>query len=278
MTVSMSDVPTPQKPSGSDWSGAIKSALSSRHFCIAGVLLLLATLGWNRAEEWWAFYLIKKPVPAPAIVKVDKKYRVTNFPARIGPYELVAKSDQSLPDDVLDAMGTPKSPHNWYYMGMYVDKKANQAVQFNVTYYTGLQDAVPHVAERCVVASGGQIESRQTVPMSFSGLPSAWSGAWSKLGVFRTGYQTRTGRYFQYHVFSMNGDPTASWETVRAKLTIPWVKYCYFAKIEVSAPIPDLPEQTCDEMCQRFLSYVLPVVLPYLPTRQDVERAALEGK
>jgi hypothetical protein len=65
---------------------------------------------------------------------------------------------------------------------------------------------------------------------------------------------------------------------VRYELTKFWVKYCYFAKIEVASVVPDLPEKTCDELCQRFLSYALPSALQCLPTRQDVERAAAEKK
>ncbi len=273
----MSDVPNLQTPPTSrfDWT-----ALTERHFLVAAVLLLAAIISWNTAQEKWKFYLIKMPVVPPATVKVDKKYHVTNFPAKIGSYELVEQSDKPVREDMLEELGTAKNKNNWYYMGLYLDKKANQYVQFSVLYYTGLQDAVPHVGERCAMAAGGSIDygACGNMPVMCETIPAAWKRAWSKINVYRTVYGTNKGRFVQYHVFSMNGEPTESWEKVRLTLSKPWVKYCYFAKIEIALPVPDLPEKTGDEICQKFLSCALPVVLPYLPTGQDVERAAAQGK
>lgn len=80
----------------------------------------------------------------------------------------------------------------------------------------------------------------------------------------------------------MNGEPTAHWWIIRYGLVKPWVRYCYFAKIQL-APYkpdphkPDLSIEESDRICRDFARAALPEVLKLLPTAADVEKLAASG-
>ena len=106
---------------------------------------------------------------------------------------------------------------------------------------------------------------------------------WGDLPVCRTTYVLRdhVTPAVQYHLFYMNGDPTSRWEVVRGRLALPWVKYCYFAKVQVMLFAadpegrmlrPESDPQTCDEVCAHFLRQALPEIVRFLPSADDVER------
>jgi hypothetical protein len=235
-------------------------------------------------------------------------HRLTNFPVELGPpgnprFILVGsgagepKKDglplgiTVLKDDDASELGMMTSPLNWYYAAMYRDTNApGVLVQVYVTYYTGLLDAVPHVPERCLVAGGGSVlaDQSQSIDLAMTAVAPEWAGQWLKLKAYRTAYEVRAGSGMgacQYHLFSMNGLPTDRWEEVRINLAKPWLKYCYFAKVQVAVfsaqngqplrPEPDMAAS--DRACREFLDRALPVILRFLPsagTVADLENGA----
>ena len=270
------------------------------HFALAAGVLLVAAVGWNTAMSWLKWTMAKEPVPPPAAVEV-REHRLVNFPREIGPYlladdgELTTVPDgrpdglREVRDDILETLGVEAHEMNWYHMAVYRDTRVEgayntgggQYVQLDITYYTGLLDAVPHVGERCIIAGGGIIVPGASKSMSVS-VPSA-APPWDRFDIYRTAYEfsDRRGgpsrRSAQYHVFSMNGRPTERWERVRGELTLPWVKYCYYAKIQWATlrPEPDFAKN--DAVCRDFISYALPVVLRFLPTTDDIEKLKASG-
>lgn len=257
-------------------STAERSALRgliSGHFLVAAGILLVVAVGWNTARSHLQIYMAKKPVPPPPGTKVVN-YQLKSFPKTLGPYTLIEASAEPLKEDVLETLGTASNPNNWYYMAVYEDKQTKEMMRLDVTYYTGLLDAVPHVGERCIVAGGGTIRSdlsgKRVLPLTQ--VPQEWR----QLPVYRTAYEItqgmNTAQLFQYHVFSMNGVPTESWETVRWNLTLPSVKYCFFAKVQTAPMAPNLTAEASDDMTRRFLDQAMPHVLLSLPTREDIEK------
>lgn len=246
--------------------------LLSGHFLVAAGILLVAAVGWNAASRSLQFYMAKKPVPPPPGTVVAN-YQLKNFPKTLGPYTLKEGSDEPLKEDVLETLGSASNPNNWYYMAVYEDKQAKEMMRLDITYYTGLLDAVPHVGERCIVAGGGTIRPELCGKrvLALTQGPQEWR----QLPMYRTGYElsqgVNTAQLFQYHVFSMNGVPTESWEHIRANLTLPWVKYCFFAKVQVAPMASNLTAEASDEMTRRFMDRAMPAVLRFLPTRQDIE-------
>ena len=107
---------------------------------------------------------------------------------------------------------------------------------------------------------------------------------WDALTVYRTMYVQKNHKTAQYYFFSVNGRPTADWKMVRGTLTLPWVKYCYFAKVQLGAfgveygrLRPEADAAKGDEVCQDFLNYALPAVLRFLPSAEDVESLGKTG-
>ncbi len=265
------------------------------HFVVATGMLLVATVAWNIVLA--GKYFAKKPVPPPPHAKFEE-HRLTNFPARIGPYVLVGagelsegeKRQNGQPDGItvlreedMDTLGMLKDDWNWYYMAVYRDTRAapgsnGRYIRLDITYYTGLLEAVPHVGERCIVAGGGTVIYGQSkpIPVRFPVLPAAWKN-WQDIEAYRTTYEVfnRDGtvaRASQYHFFSMNGMPTCHWEKVRWEMGSWSLKYCYFAKVQVAAQMPEPDVEKSDAVCREFLEYVLPEVLQFFASADDVKK------
>ena len=263
------------------------------HFGVAAGVLLVAALAWF---AYLPGLLSKRPVLPPEHAQFQE-HRLYNFPETLGPYVLDPESESSEPEDgtkdgihgmdedTLQNLGTLKHDYNWYYMATYRDtrtRSASRRVRLEVTYYTGLVDAVPHVPERCIVAGGGEILRSECGPISV--VAAGLSPPWDKIEVYRTAYQWldkrtgRTGEAAQYHFFGMNGLPAWRWEWVRwetGKLT---KKYCYFAKVQLSPDVRDVASlDASDKCCRDFLTYALPAILKFLPAAADVEKLEASG-
>ena len=259
------------------------------HFGVATGVMAAAVVGLNVLLH--GKFLAKRAVPPPARVEVSE-HRLTSFPSRLGPYELAPEGETEAPSDrdherdgimvpdehLLETLGTYKHDLNWYYMAVYRGrarplKGAKVYMHLDLTYYTGLLEAVPHVPERCLVAGGKTIVRGRSKPIRLR-LPEL-PAPWNEIDVYRTVYTDRQGRRFgaQYHVFSMNGLPAWEWETVRWEMGKLTRKYCYFAKIQLAprgAAIGTL--EASDAVCRDFLAHALPAILEFLPTAADVRK------
>ncbi len=273
------------------------------HFAVAAGLLLAAGAGWNGIMGGLQWTMSKRPVPWPAGVAVEA-WRLTSMPEALGPYVLVedgelTRDPDGQPDGVLvfhdedlKTLGTTAHALNWYASLMYRDSRGGgpksnterQYVRVDITYYTGLLDAVPHVPDNCLGAAGAAIVLADSGPMDVS-VPLAAS-PWDAFPVYRTTYVMRdkATKTAQYFFFSMNGKPTTRWQTVRGQLTLPWVKYCYFAKVQLAVfrlergrLLPERDLAGCDGICRDFLKFALPEILRFLPSAEDVKRLDASG-
>ncbi len=240
-------------------------------FLIASAVILVAGVGWNSAMDILEWTMVKYAVPNRDVVRLSD-HRLDSFPKKIGHYELNFAS--TVEDEMLGELGMKKHDWNWYYFAQYQNTKlskrdARARVLLRITYYTGLLDAVPHITEKCVQAGGGVIDKDRSgvLPVVMKDVPPGWEN----VELRRVAYMSDGKAFAQYRIFSMNGDPTASWMKVRATLGSPWVKYCYFAKIEVAPRWPNLSDDVNDKICREFVETALPEVLKYLPTRADVD-------
>jgi len=284
-----------------DSARGARSAAGWRHFAVAAGVLLVVGVGWNAVAGIIGIYLAKDPVPPPERVQTDQ-HRLVSFPQRVGPYVVAADGElfldrrtglpirdgqpdgiSTFPDDVLETLGTARHELNWYYSGIFRDtrpQRSGRYLRMDVTYYTGLLDAVPHVPTNCIVAGGGTILRDQSKPIVVS-IPAA-PEPWRRITVYRTAYQVSASAFqgvsAQYHVFSMNGTPTHDRFAVRMKLGLPWVKYAYFAKIQVAPLRPEASLEETDRVCLEFIRVVLPEVLKYLPSEADVRRLEASGR
>ena len=283
-------------PSGSQPARrALAWCAGNRHFLAAAAILAATAIGWSWVISALKIVMIKKAVPWPPGVRVNSEtFRIESMPQVFGPYFLAADGELNPPpdgkadgeveltDDILQALGMATAMDkvrvkdrrsNWYTARIYVDtRKAPgrpyRLWQLEVTFYTGALDKVPHVPERCLAAAGARVTESNRVSIHAPGAPSPWDG---QIPLDRTVYQVWNDRslqvdqYVQYHVFSFNGVPEPSWKRVRLKLNSPFIRYCYFAKIQI-APLSTVSDPAeADREVADFAGYFLPSVLRMLP-------------
>ncbi len=282
---------------------------ANRHFMVAAIILGLTAAGWGVAIDLLQWATHKEPVPWPDCVIVDDAtFRNVSFPTKLGPYvraedgqldrnaDLTPKKD-GRPDGELILDETVMEPlkigtwldksriaerrSNWYLSRIYIDtrknKRARRYLQWrvNVTYYTGGLDKVPHVPDACLVAGGATIVDASDVKFSVLAARRPWD---EPVTFGRTLYERhdrqnqQTVQYVQYYAFSLNGEPEANRLTVRRKLAYPWVRYCYFAKIQFGPLSPITNSEEADAAANEFLNYLLPEVLQTLPSSKDVSK------
>jgi hypothetical protein len=257
----------------------------------------------------WAAFEISQPdgtkVPWKAEISEDSRW--INLAAEFPPYyrmakkgELSEKADEATSGEVvhnssiLSSLNIPSSltesqrkarVSNWYVSRFYVDNRTFEPGKrhtpydvwhLDVTYYTGGVDLVPHTPESCLNAGGRQVVGSSEVRFTVH-VPDRWKKWWDGKIVFRRVLSedpATAEKSVDYYIFSLNGRPSTSWEAVRLKLSLPWVRHCYFAKIQFAlrSSVEDIPE--ADKAAEHFAQHFLPEVLKGLPTPDDVQRPA----
>jgi hypothetical protein len=280
----MSDMPaTAAKPS------VLSALLGDRRFIIATVLMAVTAAGWDMTMRGLKWAMYKDPVPWPAAVEVTSDFRLKSLPATLGPYRILEgeKGDAVLNEDLLEQLkiGTAldksrvaQRQSNWYSVRYYVLANVKShtpygAWRLEIYYYTGGLDKVPHVPERCLAAGGATVTGSDNVNVEIAGIPAPWN----KFDIERTRFdateQGLTRQQVVYYLFSLNGQPENSWENVRATLSLPWVRHCYFAKMQFAPLVDNVSDlEEADQAAREFLRTVLPAVLQQLPTAADVQK------
>jgi hypothetical protein len=293
----MSEVTAPKSLPG--------SLLQDKRFLLVVGILILATATWKGAVAWFHICLHREAVPWPAQVQVteaaDDSFRNVSLPKKISPYELVeakGKDDKIggeriITPDMLEVLGmgtsldqanVAKRISNWYVSRTYQDTREPMSSlckfwRLDVTFYTGGLDTVPHIPEVCGAAAGMDPGASQTVlvPAPKDG-PPAWRGgpegqlSWRRVLLSNS---RDMQQYMVFYIFSLNGQPENDRETVRVKLMDPWLKHCYFAKIEISPRAPVSDADFMERKAREFIQACLPVILRELPTSEDVQKLRL---
>ncbi len=280
----------------------VQSMLRDRTFLASTAILVVAAIGWPVAVNALGVWFVKSPVPWTDAVDVDPAtWKNVSFPKTLGEqYEMVTADgmlyrekdgipdgDQPHEDDILDLLkiGTALDKEriddrasNWYVSRVYENAEAPPR-QFDrfwhlaIEYYTGGIDTVPHVPEICLVAGGASAARSETIDVEIPELPAPWNeGFRLRRGIYefvdpRT---AATSQYVQYYVFSLNGRPEVDRNVVRFELTLPWVRYAYFAKVQFGPRGAVADVDQADRAAREFLKAAMPEVLNALPSRQDV--------
>jgi hypothetical protein len=270
----------------------MQSLLRDRSFLVAVAVLVIAAGTWRVAVAWLKISLRREAVPWPAHVKVSEGFCNVSFPTTMGPYKQAAKDGETrFEPQMLETLGmgtsldksnVGKRISNWYMSRTYEDTRQGPLSpqrywSVNVTYYTGGLDTVPHIPEVCWSAGGMQIlETKPVTIRSPEGLPKPWSGDVSWRRVLSSNPDMR--QFLVYYIFSLNGLPEESREEVRLKLMNPRLKYCYFAKIEISPRVAVTDTDEMDRKAKDFIQTCLPAVLKDLPLPEDIQRLSEESK
>lgn len=289
---------------------------------IAGVSRALSWLGWNRhfivavailgavvATGAMLGWVVKRPVPWPDGVQVDKDFRLLTLASRFGPYAkvladgLLRKADGK-PDGErifkqteIKGLGFatrhhgdryPRRRSNWYVSRVYAnDRIADRGDPYKfwrleVFYYTGMKDRVPHVGERCLEVAGARLLSRKVVGFRAPAAREPWD---RRIDFQRVHFEHgKPGKVpiegVEYYVFGLNDSPERSWEYVRWRMRLPMPRHNYYAKIQF-APyglrrIDSVSE--ADRAAAEFIKYALPSIVNLLPSAADIDRLAKAEK
>lgn len=227
---------------------------------IAGLAVMLATGGYiSYARGSGKLYLIKKA--APLQKQLDEMST-----SQLQPW--VLRERVPIPEEVIEELGT-KLYIQWILENPLAEGPpfARSASLF-VTYYTGVQDQVPHVPDECYGQSGAGQTGVNDIEFK---RPDG-----QKYKVRRLGFAMPRGRGFSfvYYVFIVNGDLYCDRNDVRLRCGWPTEKHLYYSKIEISFRSQDSeapPEM--DRTAERLLNQVISVMLKdHLPDVAAMDR------
>lgn len=250
------------------------------HFGIAAGLLLVGAISWNGTLEALGWALNKRDVP---LVQPLEALDLETLPE----YPLLAKPE--LDEYTLELLGTEQTI-TWRFQDVRASERleATVIVDLHVAYYTGLRDAVPHVPDVCVVASGYTPVGSDNLTLTNPDLPEQWA-AWREVTATQSSFRQAASSFgpaserVSAYVFSVNGRPMNDRNDVRIFLSDPSRKYCYFAKIEMSAMALRqsrggqtqqflLPDQEHDRIVQEFWQAISGEVLSHFATELEIEQ------
>ncbi len=192
--------------------------------CLA--LLLTCALGLQGAVKALGYYLRKEPLPLQSVLDdLDER--------KLEPYKVQHKIKIEN-DDIVAELGT-EDYIRWVFEDSTVKSNdPTRIIEMFITYYTGDPDAVPHIPDRCILGSGGIIESARnttikvpdcqamedTVPVRILDVVKVDRADVSEDGMLVV--------YF----FSVNGDFHCRRNRVRHRLNALTDRYAYFSKVE----------------------------------------------
>jgi hypothetical protein len=261
---------------------------------VTAVTLLVCGVGFRFAARAAEAYFAKQPVPL--------RRQLTSIPKQLGPWRYIGQ-DITLTAELEESLGT-----SFYLDRVYEREGADgetEAVSVHIPYYTGLIDAVPHVADRCLQAGGWVIES---LPVNLD-LPvdqSSWRPDPQRVNLYTgepyrvvtfpdrvTGrmhtvrmpindFKLRTTefrhaddpsiRIYAGYLFIANGQTTPSPERVRAFAFNLKTKYAYYAKIQFTMYAPEqLSAEEFTEVVAELATELLPELMRCLPDWSEIE-------
>jgi hypothetical protein len=140
----------------------------------------------------------------------------------------VVTSAGRLSPETEEELGT-KHYLNWTLQGPPVAGSPGGLISLNVSFYTGLQDQVPHVPEECFIQGAFTQASDDTVEMKFSRMG-------ERADIRRLSFVAprRIGtRTFVYYTICVNGEFLSNRQWVRARMADPRDTHLYYSKVEV---------------------------------------------
>ena len=225
------------------------SFIKTDRFVVALAILGASAVAMQIAKARGLLVLIKKPLPIRRpLADFDR--------SRLAPY--CVKSAQLLPADVVHELGTEEYV-NWDLEWPDPPVPAARSANLFVTYYTGVQDQVPHVAEECMHVAGfapagddtldwGSIAGDRTLTVRRQLYTPPASPA-------LTGTQ---GKTLVYYTFGVNGVFRADRLSVRVKTLAEDESHLYYSKVELTfAGVADSAIAELDHVAEDLLRAVL---------------------
>jgi len=205
-----------------------RNARSNVLFALAVVVLATSAVG----VKVYDLRVLKKPLP------LRKPLRDMNK-ASLGAWEVVSSS--RLPAELVQELGTEEYL-NWLLKTVRADEPRASMVSLSVTYYTDVQDQVPHVPEECQRQGGRTPAGGETIELC---LPLVGKTIPMKRLAFYARGETEK-KNFVYYTIRVNDKFCSDRQAARLYMGDPRDTHLYYSKIELGfdrltdADVPDL--------------------------------------
>lgn len=186
--------------------------------------------------QWANFMVLKQPLP---ILRPLKDFD----PKALQPYEQL--SSNKLSPDIVAEMGTDEYI-NWTVKDPM--SKQDGFVGLSVTYYTGVQDQVPHVPEECYVQGAFSPAGDDKLELQFDRL--GQTVPVRRLSFFPP--REFVKKSYVYYTICVNGSFYSDRQKVRIALKNPFDTHLYYSKVEISfsnvseSDLSVLDEKACE--------------------------------
>lgn len=185
-------------------------------------LAVLVLGGTAVALQLRDFNIIKKPLPI-------RKPLIEMEPSSLGPYELV--TSERLSTDIVSELGTNEYIQ-WTLRDKRIKNRSDATVSLFITYYTNVQDQIPHVPEECNPQAGLVSAGDDTMTFHIDSLD-------EDIGVRRLAFLPKREveiKNVVYYTINVNGTFHSGRQTARLKMSDPFDTHLYYSKVEIMFP------------------------------------------
>jgi hypothetical protein len=230
---------------------------------VAVALLLGMAVALQTARSRGSLQLIKKALPICKLLEdLDR--------SAIRPFEVAAVL--RVPAETIEDLGTSE----YVYWRLQPNRRPVpwKSAQLFVTYYTGVQDQVPHVPEECMTQGAYIQDTDDTLEMDMSQLG-------RKIGVRRLSFyppQQTSDKLWVYYTICVNGDYCPGRESARLRMGDPRESHLYYSKVELSFEgLNDKNLATGDQQAASILDKVLTELVKSHWPKAGSERGNVPG-
>lgn len=230
---------------------------------VTALLVLVGAGGFLRyARATGKLYLVKEAAP---LVRPLSDFDA----ARLEPF--IVREKTQLPDDIVEELGT-----RYYIQWSLADPTGSgdawlRTASLFVTYYTGIQDQVPHVPEECYFQGASSQQGLDDLSVRLVSQD-------RDIPVRRLVFVPPHGgslRMIVYYTFIVNGDFYCDRLSVRRRMMNESERYLYYSKIELLFRIPtgDGIPSAMDDVAARLLNQsISELVKTHIPDVAAMER------
>lgn len=211
------------------------------------VLAIVVLGGTALAMELIDFNIIKGPLPI-------RKPLINMSPSSLGPYELI--TSRRLSSDMTSELGTEEYIE-WTLRDTRISNQNDALVSLFVTYYTNVQDQVPHVPEECNPQAGLVSAGDDTLELRMDALDRS-------IPVRRLAFLPKKevrAKNVVYYTINVNGTFHAGRQTARVAMGDPFDTHLYYSKVEIMFPSRDRSDDpNLDRRAQELMDSTIDVL------------------
>ncbi len=189
------------------------------HYWLAVILLTAAAAAMQVAKDYKILTVIKKPLPLR--VPLNDLDRAALAPFRF-------EASRSMSHDIVQELGTDQYIY-WILSDPEARRGKDGRVSVFVTYYTDIQDQVPHVPEECYFQGAFTPGDNDTLTMRLDKLE-------REIQIRRLSFyapKQTSKQSVVYYTICVNGDFYASRTPVRFRMGDRKETHLYYSKIEI---------------------------------------------